>query len=321
MKLRTSGDLRRVDLAPIIDLLPMLRDEWASLQFDRAGRLINPLTGDTVAALALVDGRHRQAGAVYRITMTSPKLQRPEDRGAEFEKEAPKLSQRNAKQEKWKDHLAGRRKASVQVGTEQDHVALTLRQDNARRLAFSVSDGDEHWTVVVDVEHGRLPKVELEGQVDLTASFKADGTPGWLAAFLGGTGGGSAVLDLGTLERSGPAVEAAGRANRFLGRVQIEVRTSATRWALAGDGALRARGLGRPVLWFAGRRLGRSIDRSLAAFWASSESRMAELEKQMSHLRTAIEDEGGPAPFVRRALWDKDFDPGSQSLRRGRRES
>lgn len=321
MKLRTSGDLRRVDLASIIDLLAALRDEWASLQFDRAGRLINPLTGDTGSALALVDGRHRQAGAVYRITITSPKLQLAEDRCAELEKAARKLSQHKAKTEKWNDHFARRREASVQVGTEQDHIALTLREDNSRGLAFSVSDGDEHWTVVVDVEHGRLPKVQLEGQADLTALFKADGAPGWLAAFLGGTGGGSVMLDLGPLERSGQAVEAGGRASRFRARVQIEVRTSATRWALHGDGVLRARGLGRPMLWFAQRRIGRPIDRSMAAFWASSESRMAELEKMTAQLRTAIDDEDGPAPFVRRALWDKDFDPAFQSLRRSGGES
>jgi hypothetical protein len=321
MRFETAGELRRVDLASIIDVLPALRDEWAGLRFDRDGRLINPLTGDTVAALTLLDGRHRQPGAVYRLTVTSPKLELPEERRAEFEKEARKLSKRNAKQERWNDHFARRRKASVRVGTEEERFAATLREDNARRLAFSLSHEDDHWTVDVVVDHGRLPKVELNGHVDLTASFKADGTPGFLASILGGTGGGTAVVDLRTFERGGPIVDAEARANRFRGSARLEVRTSATRWAVSGDGTLRARGLGLPVLWFAGRRVRRSVDRSLAEFWASSESQMGELEKELSGLRTGIEDEGGPAPFVLRALWDKDFDPGSESLRRGRGES
>ena len=203
----------------------------------------------------------------------------------------------------------------MQVGTERDHYALTLREDTARRLVFSVSDEAEHWTIHADVEHARLPKIELKAHVDLTASFKADGAPGWLAAMLGGTGVASAVFDLATLERSGRAVHADGRANRFRGNARLEVRASATRWAISGEGALRARGLGRLVLWFAGRRIRRSIDGALAEFWASSESRTAALQKETSRLRTAIEKEGGPAPFVRRALWDEDFNFGLESLR------
>lgn len=315
MRFKTAGELRRVDLGPVIDLLPAMRDEWAGINFDGDGRVINPLTRGAVEALALVDGRHRQGGTRYRITVTSPKLDLPENRRAEFEREARKLTRRNASQERWNDHVVRRRDASVQVGTERDHYALTLREDTARRLVFSVSDEAEHWTIHADVEHARLPKIELKAHVDLTASFKADGSPGWLAAMLGGTGVASAVFDLATLERSGRTVHADGRANRFRGSARLEVRASATRWAITGEGALRARGLGRLVLWFAGRRIRSSIDGPLAEFWASSESRTAALEKETSRLRTAIGKEGGPAPFVRRALWDEDFDLGLESLR------
>lgn len=293
MRFQTVGHLRRVDLGPIIDLLPALRDEWANLRFGRDGRLINPLTDDTVDVLALVDGRHRQGGATYRITVTSPELELPEERRAEFEKEA-------------------------RGGTQQEHVTASLREDSARKLSFALSNDDEHWTVDLNVEHGRLPKVELAGRVDVTASLRVDGTPGWLAALLGGTGHGSAMLDFGTLERGGRAIEAGGAANRFRGRARIDVQTSVTRWTVVGDGTLRARGLGRLVLLFAGSRIRRSIERSFAAFWASSESHASELEKEISWLQRAIDEEGGPAPFVRRALWDDDFDRGLGAVRSGR---
>lgn len=315
MRFETAGELPRLDLAPIVDLLPALRAEWSELRFDAAGRLVNPLTGGTVDALALLGGRHRQPGAVYRLTVTLPKLELPDERRAEFEKEARKLSRRNAKQAQWDEHFARRRGASVQVGTEQEHVRATLREDDSRRLACSVSDEDEHWALDIVLEHGLLPKIDLDGRVDLTASIKANGTPGCLATFLGGTGDGSAVLDLGTLERSGRVIEAAGRANRFRGSAELDVQASATRWVVTGDGRLRARGLGRFVLWFAGRPIRRSVDQSLREFWASGESQAAELEKEISQLRAAVEEEGGAAPFVRRALWDDDFDPGLDSFR------
>jgi hypothetical protein len=308
VRFESSGDLRRLDLTSVVGLLPALRDEWAGLQFDRDGRLLNPLTGDTAAALTLVGGRHRQPGATYRITVTSPKLELPQGRRAEFEAEARELTRHRAQAEQWKEHAARRREASVQVRTQQEHFAASVREDNAHRLAFSVSDEPTTWTVDVDVEHGRLPKVDLDGQIDLTAVIQADGTPGCLAGLLGGTGRGAAVLELGALERGGQVVRANGRANRFRGSAKVDMQASATTWTVAGTGSLRARGLGRLVLWLAGRRIRGSIDRSVAELWTKGETRTIEMEQQLSRLRDAIETDGGSAPFVHRAIWDKGFD-------------
>ncbi len=297
-------------MSPIVDLLPALWEKWGGLEFDRDGQVLNSLTSEPLASFALVDGRHRQPGARYRATITTPKYDLPEGRRAEFEKESRKLSQRNAKQEEWSDHFARRREASVQVGTEEQLLTLTLRDDNSRRLAFGVSDETEHWTVDVDLEHGRLPSVQVSGTLDLTARLKADGTPGCLSGILGGTGVGTATVDLATVERGGSLVVAEGRATRFRGNLGVDVRTSATTWSIEGTFVLRARGLARPILWFAGRRMRRSIDQSVAEFWSDSESHVRELDRQVQRLRAAIAEEGGSAPFVRRSLWDDGFDPG-----------
>lgn len=309
MKFTTSGQLRRLDLSPIVDLLPALLEEWGGLQFDRDGQVLNPLTGESLASFALVDGRHRQPGARYRATITTPKYDLPEDRRAEFEEESRKLSQRSAKQDAWNDHFARRREASVQVGTGEQVLTLTLRDDNSRRLAFGVSGETEHWTVDLGLERGRLPSVQVSGSLDLTAILRADGNLGCVSGILGGTGAGTATVDLATMERDGSFLVADGRANRFRGALGFDVRTSATTWSIEGTFVLRARGLARPILWFAGRRIRRSIEESVAEFWTDSESHVAELDGEIQRLRAAIVEEGGSAPFVRRSLWDDEFDP------------
>ena len=124
------------------------------------------------------------------------------------------------------------------------------------------------------------------------------------------------MLDLGVLERGGQAVRANGRANRLRGNALLDIDASATTWTVAGKGRLQARCLGRPLLWLAGRRIRRSINHAFAEFWAAGESHTIGLELQLSELRTVIENEGGLARFVRRAIWDQDFDPGLRSLRK-----
>ena len=297
-----------MDLTPIVDVLPALREEWAGLQFDGSGTLVSPLSGDAVPALRLVAGRHRQPGATYRITVTSPKLELSEARRREFDDEAQKLTRDRATSEQWRSHAARRREASVQVGTRQEHFEATLHDDNQRRLKFSVSDEPATWTLDVEIEHGRWPKVDLNGRIDLSAVLRADGTPGCLAGFLGGTGRGSAVLELAALERGGQAIRAEGRANRFRGSAKANIRASATKWILDGTGSLRARGLGRLVLAFAGRRVRDGINGSIDEFW--TKARTNEWEQHLSQLRDQVDATGGPGPFVRRAIWDRDFNQG-----------
>lgn len=62
------------------------------------------------------------------------------------------------------------------------------------------------------------------------------------------------------------------------------------------------------VLWLARHRIRSRIDRSLAEFRTKGEEHTIELEQQLFCIRDAIETEGGPAPFVHREIWDKDFD-------------
>lgn len=321
MKIRTAGELRRVDLGSIVALLPALREEWAELTFSPGGPVINPVTGTAASSIALLDGRHRQPGALYRVRVTAPTLDLPENRRAEFEKESRKLSRRNAKREAWDDHFTRRRQALVQVGVKERHLAARLREDTGRTLAFSLTDENEHWTIDIDIvmEHGSLPRVLLSGRADLRALLRAEGTPGCIAGFFGGAGTGTGTFGLAALERRGRMIEAEVRAHRVRGSGRVDVRTSTTTWAVDGEGVLRARGLARPIMWFAGRHFRDRIEATLAEFWAGSDSRMADVGSQMVRLRTAMAMEGGPAPFVHRVLWDESFNPGLDLVRSDRR--
>jgi hypothetical protein len=315
MRVETSGELRRLDLAPLIELLPPLWDEWANLQFDRQGALVNPRSGVAVDGLELLSGRHRQNGAVYRATISTPKLEVPEARQAEFAKEADKLSRRRASQEQWAEHLDRKRAASVQVGVDHEHVRATLIEDSSRALAFSAAAEGKAWTLDIEVLRQRLPRIKLDGRIDLTATLKSEGSPGCIAALFGGTGRGTADIDLEQLDNGGKLVDAEGRANRLRGDARIEVRPSLSRWKVEGCVGVRARGLARPLLWFGGGRLRRGMERSYSEAWASSDQAVNELAAGLEELRTSITVEGGAAPFVHRALWDDDFDGGLDRLR------
>jgi hypothetical protein len=302
VRFRTSGELRRIDVWPMLDLLQALRDEWADLRFDDRGRLVNPLTGDTVGAIALMSGRHRRVGSVYRVEVAAPNLAPARAHRAEPRREGRGRGPRHAGRDWWSARSRRRPEAGVRAGVEEVRCTATIRGDHARRLAFRVEDENARWTLDIDVEHARPPRAEVSGQIDLTAVLEAEGTPGCLAGLLGGTGEGCAVLDTGPLEHGGRLLEVGGRANRFRGDARLDVRSSATRWAVAGDGVLRARGLGRLLLRFCGRRIRRSIERGLADLGDSSAAWTGDLERDVAALRAAVETEGAPAPFVRRAF-------------------
>ena len=306
----TSGEFRRLDIAPVIDLLPTLREEWAGLTFDRDGILLNPLTSRPLNAFSLVSGRHRQVGAIYRITTTQPVIELPDDRRVEFDEEARRLRHNKADQSERSDYWRRRSAASVRVGTKEEHYKIVLRNDDPGSLAFTMSDERDQWTADVEIDHARLPSVKLRGEVDLTAALRAQRTPGCVAGLLGGTAGGHATLDASALELSGRAVDARGRANRFRGAVRVDVRSSATRWTVSGQAEVHAKGVARLVLWVAGRWVRKRIESALEDFWTSSEARMTDLESDIARLRSAIASEGGAVAFVHRWLWDDHFDPG-----------
>lgn len=186
---------------------------------------------------------------------------------------------------------------------------MALAEDTPSRLAGTVASAARAWSVDVVVDRRRLPRVEARGRVDLTALWRSEDMPGCLAMLFGGKGSGTAVVDLGALERGGRLVDGDGRANRFAGDVRIEVRSSVARWSIDGRGSLRGRGLARPVLWFTRGKIRRSVELDLAERWASSAQAMADLAAQLRQLQVDVAAEGGPGPFVHRALWDDTFPP------------
>lgn len=306
---KTSGTVRRIDIVPVVKLVPSLFGEWARLEFDGSGAVLNPLTGAAVPAFALVEGRHRAAGARYSVTIETPKLELPEARRAEFDREMAALGGGRHTEEEWAAHYQRRNDAMVRVGVEQSTCFVTLKEDDARGMAATVSEDRGRWAVTVDLRRGVLPRIEVAGWVDLTAMIKDEVGSGCLAQLLGGSGEGSATLDLGTLAGNGGGLlEAKGQANRFRGATQAEVAGSAREWKLDGALSLRARGLGRVVLLVARRRIRRHLEGEIKRFWASSADWVTTAEADLRALAAAAEREGGEEVLVRRMLWDAEFD-------------
>jgi hypothetical protein len=224
--------------------------------------VINPITAERHVSFVLVDGRHRDIGSRYSVTV------------------------------------------------DRTTTLLVLKRDDERHISATVVDEHGRWVVDVDVTRGRLPQVELEGRVDLTAVIRDEGTPGCLASVLGGPGVGRAVIDLTALDgRRDSSVDVSGRANRFRGAARADLHTTTTTWNVDGALSLRARGLGRVVVLVVGRRLRRSIEEWLEQLWRTSDERMADSQAALRELAGMTEREGGAAAFVRRALWDPHFDP------------
>lgn len=269
---KTSGAVRRIDLAQAVKLLPPLFAEWARLEFDGSGAVINPITREPMSALALVAGRHRAPDARYRVTIETP---RPDGSG-------------------------------VDVSTS----FVTLTKDDAYGMAATISEDRGRWAVNVDIQRGVLPRIEAAGWVDLTAMIKDEVGVGCLAGLLGGSGEGSATLDLATLTgQGGRLFEANGHANRFRGAGRADVVGSAAEWKLDAALSLRARGLGRAVLLVMGRRIRRALEDQIKRYWESAADRVTTAETDLRLLATEVERVGGEEEFVHRALWDPNFDP------------
>lgn len=256
----------------MLELLPPLRDEWTRLRFDSSGRVTNPLTGEEQETLMLIEGRHRQPAARYRVTV-------PERSGP--------------------------------VASGGGSCLMTLHHDDEHRLTFTLSQEHERWSVDVDLHHGDRPRVVLVGRLDLGAALEADGTPGCLARLVAGPTGTTVTLDLGALEGpSSPLVVADGHADRLHADGRIDVGASGRRWRVDGEAAVRGRGLGRLVLLLARRRVRRSVEHGVESFRDRADEWISEVERDVERVRSAVEREGGPEAFVHRTLWDPAFDPG-----------
>lgn len=71
-RFETSGVLSRVDVSPLLDLYPPLRDEWAALEFSPTGEALDPTAGESRTSFMLLEGRHRTVGARYRVIVEKP---------------------------------------------------------------------------------------------------------------------------------------------------------------------------------------------------------------------------------------------------------
>lgn len=313
MRFKTSGVLSRVDVSPVLDLYPPLRDEWAALEFSSSGEALDPTTGESRTSFTLLEGRHRTVGARYQAIVEKPLYDLPEDRRAEFDAEWRTIELGREGDAARRELVARREAASVRVGTDEQHLVLTVREDSHRRLVFSVSERDRPWTIDVEVEHDRLPRVTVHGTTDLTAVLQEQEYPKLACRFFGGTAEGSVKIDFGTIDENGRAIRARGRANRFRGGLAVDVRTARSDWTVDARVTLRARGLARPLLWVFRRRIRTAVDGAMASFWERSHDALEGWEREMRHLRALIVEEGGARPFVRRALWDDDFDLGSST--------
>lgn len=300
MRLKTSGSVRRIDLQAAQQLLPPLVDEWARLTFGPDGAVVNPITGGPHTALVLVEGRHRQAGTRYAVTIETPTIEVPPDPGPEAGGSADDDLRRIQE--------LRRREAGITVGAERTTLAVVVRADDSRRLAVTVGDEGGNWSVEVDIEHGPLPRIELVGRVDLTALVRGAGAPGCLAGFLGGPAHGTATIDPSALAGGrGTLLDATGSMKRFGGTARAEVETSSRAWRVDGAVSVRASGLGRIALLVAGRRVRRQAAQALQQCWESSETWIGGVEDDLRELSSEIERAGGPEPFVHRALWDADY--------------
>jgi hypothetical protein len=272
MRFSTSHSVPRPDISLVVDAVEALRTEWAGLHFATGGVLVNPISGDPVPELRLVEGRHRSAGARYEVVTTTPAI----------------------------DPAAEPTRTTTHV---------TLRRDDARRLDVTVSDLAQHMSVDVDVVHGRLPRIDLHGWVDGTAVLKAGAAPGCLSWLAGGQGRGGATIDLPVLEasRRGTLVTAKGRYNRFRADATADLHPSPRSWDVDATARLRGKGLGRLALLFLGTRIQQSVDSSLAAFWTGTVASLDDVARDLPKIRAAVTGEGGIDAVVHRLLWEPGY--------------
>ncbi|MET0930574.1 MAG: hypothetical protein ABWX74_13725 [Aeromicrobium sp.] len=270
MRFSTAGSFPRFDHSLLVEALVPLREEWAALRFGADGAVVNPLSGEPNDTLRLVAGRHRSPGARYEILTRTPEPSEP----------AGELTETISR--------------------------FTLRGDDSRALAVTVTDPQELWSVDIDIVHGRIPRIVLEGRADATAMMVAEDVPRWLARRVGGTATGTATIDLATIEQraGGTVAEASGVVKLLRGSGSATVTPTPTTWDVAGSADLTGQGLGRLALRLFGKRLRRSFDDAVTAYWKNVPLDAAGWETDLHRIEDVIAAEGGVATVIHRGLWD-----------------
>lgn len=302
MRLSTSGRVPRVDHSLLVEVLVPLREEWAALRFDAAGDVVNPVTGASIDALRLVEGRHRAAGARYEVTTRTPVTAADPELKRTLEAELLRRPDPD-----WTEY--GRRLAEITAPTGEVTVSttgFTLRADDSRVLAITLADPAALWSVDVDVVHGRIPRVEVAGRADATSMMLAEDVPRWLARRVGGDAAGTATIDLATFEHRGTAtfVDAKGRLRLVRASASATVTPEPAAWDVAATIDVAGRGLGRLALRMFRNRIQRSFDAAAATYWKQLPENAAGLQKFLARLRVVVDGEGGVAPLLHTALWE-----------------
>ncbi|MFV0252648.1 MAG: hypothetical protein ACK5H2_04860 [Beutenbergiaceae bacterium] len=289
MQFRTSGALAKVDLSPVLALIPPLWTEWANLKFDRTGGLVNPLTGTVLEMPTLVEGQHRRPGACYRFTVVT--------QGEEFPAGQPPGT------------------APPQVVIRSHTVEATLRADTAQALTFALRDPSGTWTGDLTIRRTRLPIIEFSGSTPVEAHLEQD-IPAWIVRVFGKTLAGGFRADLGAVEQDLQAVTGTLTMGRSSASLTVDVHPQLEQWSVDTRATLQGRGLARLPLWLFRARIRAAVDQALATFWSQTATRMRDLDVALVELTADIDAAGGPAPFLHRALWDSDFTPMSGPLKR-----
>jgi len=306
MRLATSGSIPRLDISlPVAALVP-LREEWAALRFGADGRAINPVSGEPTDAIRLVEGRHRSPGARYETVIRTPRMSADPDQVRALEAELldrPDID--------WTEYHRRRAELSTPTGEVDESISgFTVRSDDARALAVTFADPKDRWSVDVDVEHGRIPRVLLTARADATSLIQDEGAPRWLARRVGGTATGTATIDLSTIERrgGGTLAEGSGRVKLLRGEGAATVTPSVSAWDVDASVDLHGKGLGRLALRLLGKRLRRSFDEGAAAYWSSIPGTVASGRAFLVQVQQVVDGEGGLATVLHRTFWESGYD-------------
>ncbi|MET0447038.1 MAG: hypothetical protein ABW004_01475, partial [Aeromicrobium sp.] len=197
MRFTTAGSFPRFDHSLLVEALPPLREEWAALRFGRDGAALNPLSGEPNDTLRLVEGRHRSPGARYEVMTRTPVTRLDPERERALQAELV-----SGQEIDYAEY--GRRAAELSEPTGEVTESVnrfTLRSDDSRALAVTVADPSELWSVDVDIVHGRIPRIVVEGRADATAMMVAEDVPRWLARRIGVAAAGTETIDLATFDQ------------------------------------------------------------------------------------------------------------------------